>query len=293
MARRLRPALIRFLVALVLFAVLGIASGQPAAARIDRTITVSMQNTSILHAFPNAARAAADLVSLTDAAIMVPGLVASGLLVLFFGEVWHGGRLLLLAAGTIGMSAIAAFFEHVIVHPGPDLRIQVPRFADALVVPDVAIGNAATAIAIIAAAGLLKVFLQDGRQRNVLLWPTATAIAICVMAVLFKDALVRTIPALTAVMQGYTPYGFPSGHVTRTVLFAGTALRRVPALGAAAVAALALSLVYLGDHWTSEVLGGLCLGWAGTEFLWEVWRRLDARSGRAPRQQSEKRSRHA
>src|SRR5579862_142355 len=283
MIRHLRPAAIRFLVALLLFAVLGIASGQPAAARIDRTITISMQNTSIQNAFPGAARAAADLVSLADAAIMIPGLVASGLLVLLLGEVWHAGRLLLLAAGAIGISAIAAYFEHVIVHPGPDLRIQVPRFADAPVISDVAFSNAVAAIALIAAAGLSIILLQDGHRRPLSLWPTVAAFATCAMVVLFRDAVTRTILALTAVMQGYTPYGFPSGHVTRTVLFAGTALRRVPALSVAVVAVLALSLVYLGDHWTSEVLGGLCLGWAGADVLWEVWRWLDARFVGAPR----------
>lgn len=277
MARHLRPAAVRFLVALILFAALGIASGLPAAVRVDRTITVSMQNTSIQNAFPGAARAAADLVSLTDAAIMIPALVASGLLILLFGEARRGGRLLLLAAGTISVSAIAAFFEHVIVHPGPDLQIQVPRFADAFVTPDASAWVAVAAIAFAATGGLVRVLLRERRRRRAVSpWPAAAAFAICAMAVLFRDVVTGTLPAVTA-MQGYTPYGFPSGHAARTVLFAGTALRRVPGLSVAVVAALALSLVYLGDHWTSEVLGGLCLGWAGAEVVREVWRWLDVR----------------
>jgi membrane-associated phospholipid phosphatase len=278
MVRQLRPAATRFLIALALFVALGFTSRLPIAERIDRTITVSLQNSSIQNAFPGAARAAADLVSLADAAIMVPGLVASGLLVLFFGDAWRGGGLLLLASGTIGISAIAAFFEHVIVHPGPDLRIQVPRFTAAFVMPDVSNSDAVAAIALIAAAGLLIVLVQNGRgRRPVSLWPTAAAFAICAMAVLFRHAVTGTISALTAVMQGYTPYGFPSGHTARTVLFTGTVLRRIPALGVAVVTALALSLVYLGDHWTSEALGGLCLGWAGAEIAREIWRRLNVR----------------
>jgi membrane-associated phospholipid phosphatase len=68
-----------------------------------------------------------------------------------------------------------------------------------------------------------------------------------------------------------TPYGFPSGHAFRTLFLAGvlwsTSRRRslVGALLLAAVVAVDFSLVYLGDHWASEViagdlLAGICLG---------------------------------
>jgi membrane-associated phospholipid phosphatase len=59
-----------------------------------------------------------------------------------------------------------------------------------------------------------------------------------------------------------TPYGFPSGHTIRATLIAGGGLRKLPWLGAALVAAMMIALIYADGHWPSEVLGGLCLGWA-------------------------------
>ncbi|HLW60867.1 MAG TPA: phosphatase PAP2 family protein [bacterium] len=62
-----------------------------------------------------------------------------------------------------------------------------------------------------------------------------------------------------------TPYSFPSGHTLRTTLLAGTVFRRVPWLAVALLATMMSALIYLGYHWLSDVLGGLCLGWASVE----------------------------
>jgi len=52
---------------------------------------------------------------------------------------------------------------------------------------------------------------------------------------------------------------FPSGHVARTTFLSGIA--RIPTwLAALAVALMMVSRVYLGDHWISDVVGGLLLG---------------------------------
>ncbi len=67
-----------------------------------------------------------------------------------------------------------------------------------------------------------------------------------------------------------TPYGYPSGHAFRTLLLAAAgwvtwrprasvARRRLRAALVLVVGLMGLALVYLGDHWMSEVVGGYLL----------------------------------
>jgi undecaprenyl-diphosphatase len=64
-----------------------------------------------------------------------------------------------------------------------------------------------------------------------------------------------------------TPGSFPSGHAIRALVLAGGTVlllgggRRVPAVAAAAfyVFGIAATRVYLNDHWTADVIGGLLL----------------------------------
>lgn len=265
----------RLVVALALFVAFAVASVLGPGADVDRAITVWLQN-----AVPNAdaAHAAARLVFLGDAAVMVPAVGAIGLLLLFLGDERRGAATLLLAAAALGASLLAGLFEHVIVHPGPPeaLKLHFPRPADAPLVSLVSVGNAAVIIAVLVAVRLVLLFATDKRRSPASLGPAGAALGIGLAAVAVKHLMNGLPPALTETMNGYVAYGYPSGHIMRTVLVAGTALRRLPALGAALVVTMMASLVYLGDHWTSEVLGGLCLGWACVEVSREVWRRLAA-----------------
>lgn len=67
-----------------------------------------------------------------------------------------------------------------------------------------------------------------------------------------------------------TPYGYPSGHSFRTLLLAAATLMTWQSMGRTAprrlrdvlvlvVGLMGLALVYLGDHWMSEVVGGYLL----------------------------------
>ena len=130
----------------------------------------------------------------------------------------------------------------------------------------VRLGNAELLIPAVAvlAAGLALVHRPSGIAGVRLV---AGLVAASLLAVTLKHIIVHPGPPeylVRSVLPGglyiETPYSFPSGHTLRVTLLAGTALRRSRAAGLL-VLGMMLALVYLGNHWLSDVLGGLCLGW--------------------------------
>jgi membrane-associated phospholipid phosphatase len=123
-------------------------------------------------------------------------------------------------------------------------------------------------------AGIILLIRRD-RRGWTLLWLDVAAVGVSLTALVLKHVIVHPGPPPDLIRHigrpgltiTDTPFGYPSGHTMRTTLLAGTLLRGAPMAAAALVVAMMASLVYLGDHWTTEVLGGLCLGWACVELV--------------------------
>ena len=105
------------------------------------------------------------------------------------------------------------------------------------------------------------------RRGSVDAWVPLLVVAVTLIEIAVKTAVPQApppeelsrsdevVPLLRVTFAG----AFPSGHVARIAFLAGIA--RIPIwLAALAVAPMMVSRVYLGDHWISDVFGGLFLG---------------------------------
>lgn len=259
----------RLAATLALFVMSAIAAGLPASTQVDHAVTLWIQR-----AAPAPDAPAAALAFLGDPEVIV-GLAAFGLVLLLFRDKHHGRAFLWLAAGAVGTSLVTVILQRVIVHVGPPSTLTRPIAERGLVFlgdPPIIPG--------LAAVGLVLLLLRDKRHDRAFLWLAAGAIGMTLVAVIIHHVILRYHVVLRYEMHFFkmirlhATYGFPSGHMVRTTLLAGVGLRRVPALAAAIVVGMGVSLVYLGVHWMSEVLGGFFLGWACVEVAREVWRWL-------------------
>jgi membrane-associated phospholipid phosphatase len=134
------------------------------------------------------------------------------------------------------------------------------------------LGDAEIVIPAVALAGALWWWRRDRTRGGAALWLAAGLAVTSFIAFALKYLVPHPgpPPELHRLVARYgvgvpQPFSFPSGHTMRIMFLAATVLRGMPAGAAVLVAAMMTALVYLGDHWTSDVLGGLCLGWACAE----------------------------
>ncbi len=152
----------------------------------------------------------------------------------------------------------------------------------------VLLGNAEVCIPGAALVGALLLWLSENRRSGIVMLSLAADLVIASLLV-FALQNVIVYPGPAAVLQHQrpepslplgttshtaqlvhaiqnmlprTPYSFPSGHSIRTVLLAATLFREVPWLAGIVVLSMMAALVYVGGHWLSDVVAGLCLGWA-------------------------------
>lgn len=128
---------------------------------------------------------------------------------------------------------------------------------------------------------VLLVFALYRRQGRIAWWIVASGVSVLGGNALLKLVFRRERPAFSEPLNEIGGYSFPSGHAAGAALFftvailitivlTGRGWRRRTLISALSVlgVAVAASRVFLGVHWTSDVLAGLIVGVGLTLGLW-------------------------
>jgi membrane protein DedA with SNARE-associated domain/membrane-associated phospholipid phosphatase len=184
-------------------------------------------------------------------------IIATGLFALLLGAVLEGTAL--------------AQADYAVLQSLQSLRTP---WADHMMVYFSQLTDSATVYAL--AAGVLAFLLWRGHRRTTLYWLAAISFAL-LASPLLKYGLQIPRPDVVANPPG--SYSFPSGHTLKAVVLYGflsviitrpihSRWRWLPyAIASALIAAVAISRLYLGVHWLTDILGSITLGLAWVSLL--------------------------
>jgi undecaprenyl-diphosphatase len=205
-------------------------------------------------------------------------VLAVGLFLLAFRQI----------AGAVGAGDARAFDKAVYqaLRPPADAQHSLAiAWADIAASDFSAMGSVSVLAFIVVMVGGLFLCLRRPGEALMLLVASGGGLA---LTNLLKDLFQRDRPPLSPELAAGLNASFPSGHamLSATVYltlgalighFAGRRLIRLYVLGVAILltAMIGLSRVYLGLHWTTDVLGGWCvgaawaLGWRAAALAWD------------------------
>ncbi|WP_286274971.1 phosphatase PAP2 family protein [Mycobacterium antarcticum] len=180
--------------------------------------------------------------------------------------------LLAMLTGFVGLGVVAHHVRHGTALDHAVLGWMVEHRGDGLTTAAVVITNAGSPVAMAALAALAGAMLWWRRSARTAIVVVATLACAAGVSTLTKTLVGAQRPPLVTQLLLEVDHSYPSGHVTGTLALVGIVAvvvgrgrSRAIAFGlgvgvASITLVVALTRLYLGVHWLSDVLGGTLLG---------------------------------